>query len=574
MAKRPTELTYWVDEKPPALALVLLSLQHFALVAIFLVVSVTIARMAQLDAEAGSRLVSLTMIAGGVATILQCLGRGGLGSGFMVPATTTTILLPPAALALAKGGLPLLFGMSALAGLLVMALSRVIHRLRPLFPTEIAGFVVFMIGLTVMILAVRQLMGMGVAEGDYARYAAVGLPVLAVIVGLNVWGGRRLRLYCSLIGVVFGYALGMAEGWLAPLDLKHLEEAPLLALPQPGSFGLAFDLELLLPFLITALAMALNSVGAVTAAQKANDAEWKRPDMGNIGRGILADGLSNVVAGLLGGVGQAATSGAVGLSVATGATSRTIGLGVGILLVALSFSPKIATALLIMPPPVVGAALLSSGCFLVMNGIQVISSRMLDSRKIFVLGIALAFGLARLVDPHFFETLPHWIQPWVGSPLTVAVTLVILLNATLRIGTGTRSRVRLDIAHLSPEQLTEVVTAQGQLWAAEPETVFRVRFALQEAFDLLSQNDMVMAEAGGRRPLELQTRFDEFTFSVTLTYAGLPLTMERTRPTEDEILEDEDGMRRLASYMIGRVANRMTSSVRDGRCEVVLTFNA
>ncbi len=574
MAKRPIELTYWVDEKPPAMALVLLSLQHFALVAIFLVVSVTIARMAQLDTQAGSRLVSLTMIAGGVATILQCLGRGGIGSGFMVPSTTTTIMLPPAALALAKGGLPLLFGMSAFAGLLVVVLSRFIHRLRPLFPTEIAGFVVFMVGLTVMILAVRQLMGMGIADGEYVRYAAVGIPVLMVIVGLNVWGGKRLRLYCSLIGVVFGYGLGLAEGWLTPLDIEHLHDAPLLALPQPGSFGVSFDVELLLPFVITALAMALNSVGAVTAAQKANDSEWKRPDMANIGRGILADGLSNVVAGLLGGVGQAATSGAVGLSVATGATSRYIGLGVGALLIALSFSPKIATALLIMPPPVVGAALLSSGCFLVMNGIQVISSRMLDSRKIFVLGIALAFGLARLVDPHFFETLPHWLQPWVGSPLTVAVALVILLNATLRIGTGTRSKVRLDIAHLTPEQLTEVVTEQGQLWAAEPETIFRVRFALQEVFDLLGQNEMVLEEAGGRRPLELQTTFDEFTFLVVIRYSGLPLTMEKSRPTEDQILEDEDGMRRLASYMIGRVSNRMTSGMRNGKCEVALAFNA
>lgn len=573
MAKRPTELTYWVDEKPPALALLLLSLQHFALVSIFLVVSVTIARMAQLDADAGSRLVSLTMVAGGIATILQCLGRGGIGSGYMVPSTTTTILLPPAALALAKGGLPLLFGMSALAGLVAIGLSRVIHRLRPLFPTEIAGFVVFMIGLTVMILAVRQLLGMGGTDGIYTRYAALGLPVLAMIVGLNVWGGQRLRLYCSLIGVVFGYLLGIAEGWIAPDDRAVLAAAPLLALPVPGTFGLAFDAELILPFLITALAMTLNSVGAVTAAQKANDADWKRPDMANIGRGILADGTSNVIAALLGGVGQAATSGAVGLSAATGATSRYIGFGVGGLLVLLSFSPKIATALLIMPPPVIGAALMASGCFLVMNGIQVISSRLLDSRKIFVLGIALAFGLARLVDPHFFETLPHWMQPWVGSPLTVGVTLVILLNATLRLGTGKRSQVRLDIAHLGTEQLSDEITRQGQLWAAEAETVYRVRFALQEVFDLLVQNEMVMVEAGGSRYVDLRTNFDEFTFTVTIGYSGAPMSMESRRPTEDEILDDETGTR-LASYMIGRVANQVRSNLRNGRCEITLVFNA
>ncbi|AWK89945.1 uracil-xanthine permease family protein [Azospirillum thermophilum] len=574
MAKRPTELAYWVDERPPPLPLLLLSLQHFALVTIFLVVAVTIARMAHLDAEAGSRLVSLTMVAGGIATILQCLGRGGVGSGYMVPATTTTILLPPAAVALQQGGLPLLFGMSAFAGLVAMALSRVIHRLRPLFPTEIAGFVVFMIGLTVMILAVRQLLGMGGAQGEYAHYAALGLPVLAIIVGLNVWGGRTLRLYCSLIGVALGYGLGLAEGWISEADLRTLAAADPFEVPVPGGWGLAFDAELMLPFLITGLAMALNSVGAVTAAQKANDAEWKRPDMANIGRGIFADGLSNLLAALLGGVGQAATSGAVGLSAATGATSRYIGFGVGALLIALSFSPKVATALLIMPPPVIGAALMTSGCFLVMNGVQVISSRMLDSRKIFVLGIALAFGLARLVDPQFFNLLPRWMQPWVGSPLTVAVVLVVALNGVLRIGTAKRSRVRLDLSQLAPERLSEVLTEQGQIWAAEPETIYRVRFALQEVFELLIQHDMVLEEAGGSRYVDLQTRFDEFTFTVTVAYAGIPLTVTTARPTEDEILESEDGARRLASFLIGRVANQVRTGLRNGRCELTLAFTA
>lgn len=347
----------------------------------------------------------------------------------------------------------------------------------------------------------------------------------------------------------------------------------MLALPQPGRFGLAFDFDLILPFVITSLAITLSSVGAVTAAQKANDSEWKRPDMANIGRGILADGLSNIAAALIGGVGQAATSSAVGLSVATGATSRAIGFGIGGLLIVLAFSPKVATALLIMPPPVIGAALLSSGCFLVMNGIQVISSRLLDSRKIFGLGIAMSFGLARLVDPHFFETLPGWIQPWVGSALTVAVALVLILNAVLRIGTGARSHLKLDLATLSAEKLADIVEEQGKLWAVELQTAHRVRFALQESFDLLVGNGMVMEEAGGACPVELRTRFDEFTFSVTIVYRGLPLTVETKRPTPEEILDSDDGAQRLASFLIGRVANAVRCTVRDGRCEAQLIFN-
>lgn len=574
MAKRPAELTYWVNETPPPAVLLLLSLQHLALVAIFLVVAVTVARIGGLDAETGGQLVALTMVGGGVGAILQALGRGGVGSGYHVPTTTTTILLPSAGPALAHGGPALLFGMTLFAGLAVMALSKVIHRLRPLFPPEVAGFVVFMIGISVMVMAGHQLLGVEVAPERLTNHLWIGMPALALIVGVNVWGGRTLRLYSTLIGVGFGYAAAVVFGDFRPEQLTELQNAALVAPPDFFHFGLAFDPSLILPFLIAALAMSLNTMGAVTAAQKANDADWRRPDMTNIGRAIFADGLTNVAASAIGGCGQSSTSGAVGLSVATGATSRALGFGLGVLLITLAFSPKVATALLIMPPAVVGATLMFSGCFLVVNGVQVMASRLLDSRKVFVLGLSLAFGLTRLFDAQYFETLPAALQPWVSSPMALAVTMAVALNALFRIGIHRRSHFEIDGAALDPGKLADFMTEQGKLWGADAAIVYRAAFAAQEIVETLSANDMLKIAPDGRSPIDVATRFDEFSFSVTVGYDGDLLLPRDRRPTPEEIVESDDGARLLAAFMIGRAADKVRADDRKGRSEITLTFNS
>ncbi|HYD69619.1 solute carrier family 23 protein [Azospirillum sp.] len=572
MAKRPPELIYGLTDVPPLPVIVLLALQHMALIAIYLVVAVSVARMAGLDAEAGGRLVSLTMIAGGIGAVLQALGRFGIGSGTLVPTTTTTILLPAAEVALRHGGLPLFLGMSAFSGAVVVVLARLMPRLRPLFPPEIAGFVVFFVGLSVMVLADRQFLGFDVAVAQRPAYLAVSVLTLAVIVGISVWGWPRLRLFCTLIGIAAGYLLAIPFGQYEPARLAELASAPLFALPAVGSFGMAFDVALVPAFVISALAMALNSVGALTAAQRANDAEWQRPDVVNIGRGIVADGLTNVAAGVIGGVGQAATSGAVGLSLATGATCRVVGFGIGALLIGFSLSPALATALLVMPKPVIGAALLFSGCFLVVNGAQMMVSRLLDPRKVFMLGIALALGLARLSDPGYFQAVPDWIEPLVGSPMATAVTVAVLLNAVFRIGIHRRSRFTIDAARPEPARLWDFMTAQGQLWGAGPAVVYRACYAVQEVVETLAANGMVAG--GGALPAEVRTRFDEFRFTVSVTYYGELLEPSALRPTEHDILEHPEGAALLARFMIGRVADRIAAEARDGRCVVTMEFDA
>lgn len=580
--RQPSTLIYRRLDRPPPATLAMLAVQHAALISVFLVVAVTVARLAGLSAHDGRDFLALTMVAGGVGAILQSLGRFGIGSGYLVPPTTTTILLPAASAALALGGLPLMLGMTMYAGAVAALLARGVRRLRPVFTPEITGFVVLMVGLSVMVLAMRNFLGIGLPSQELQPTLAVAALSLAVMVALNVWGGARLRLYCTLIGITVGYAAAAVLGLLDGSDLDAFRAAPLLSFPVPPAAGLAFDPALLVPFTIAAVALALNAIGAITAAQRVEDPDWKRPDMAVLARGITADGVANLVAGLLGGFGQASTSGAVGLSQATGANSRVIGFAVGGLLILLAFVPKLAALLLAMPAAVIGAALTFSGSFLVTSAIQMIASRMLDSRKVFVLGISFALGIAGFVYPEHFRAAPRWLEPFVGSPLSIAVLTAVLLNLLFRIGIHSRSAMTLDSQRFDPRALAEFMAQQGALWGAPPDLAYRAEFMTVEAVETLIGSGMVRdAVQVGRHTgsvpvpgglITVSTRFDEFAFEVAIRYRGELLDPLPERPSAEAIVED-GGHLLLARYLVGRAANAVRAERQGDQSVLVLSLS-
>jgi xanthine permease XanP len=141
-----------------------------------------------------------------------------------------------------------------------------------------------------------------------------------------------------------------------------------------------------------------------------------------------------MISGLLGGVASDTSASNVGLSSATGATSRWIGVVAGGLFALLGFSPKLAAILSVMPPPVTGAVLIFVVCFMIMAGVQIILTSKPDTRMTFVIGISLAFGLSLDVAPELYTHVPGWLHPLFESSLTLATVLAVLLHQVFRIG--------------------------------------------------------------------------------------------------------------------------------------------
>src|SRR5262249_39678822 len=157
-----------------------------------------------------------------------------------------------------------------------------------------------------------------------------------------------------------------------PKDIEVLADLPLLAIPSFGHVGWTFSGAMVLPFVIGALAVTLKAVGLITVSQRVNDAGWVRPEMASLSRGVLADGLGNIFAGLLGSMGVNTNAAAIGLIAATGVASRVIGFAIGVMLIGLAFFPLATGILVVMPLAVMGASLLFAGCFILVNGVQTI----------------------------------------------------------------------------------------------------------------------------------------------------------------------------------------------------------
>ena len=193
--------------------------------------------------------------------------------------------------------------------------------------------------------------------------ALLGVACIMAMVALHVWGSAGVRTYIVLIVLAAGSVVAFALGMVATSGVRF-SAASLLRLPVQGSGWPTFAIDMMLPFAVAAIASSLRSIGDLTTAEKINDARWQRPDMRMIRNGLAANGLATIAAGSLGTVALGTTSGSVGASVATGVTSRVVGLATGALFLVFAFVPTISDLLMVIPRPVIGASLVFSSCFI------------------------------------------------------------------------------------------------------------------------------------------------------------------------------------------------------------------
>jgi NCS2 family nucleobase:cation symporter-2 len=146
--RKPANIVYGLEDTPPMLVTVMNGLQNVGVIAINLVYPLLVFRALNLSIDAVASLLSAGMLVLGVATFLQALRLGPVGSGFMCPATFSATYLAPSLLAARSGGLALVFGMTIFAGMLEAALAPFLNRLRAIFPPEVSGLVIFMIGIS------------------------------------------------------------------------------------------------------------------------------------------------------------------------------------------------------------------------------------------------------------------------------------------------------------------------------------------------------------------------------------------------------------------------------------------
>ena len=566
--KKPSSLLYGVIEKPPLWMTLLQGFQHACNSAILLIFPVMIIRTIGGTTEQAAFLVSMSMMAGGIGVMAQALNKGPVGSGYLCPQICGPAYLSASMLAAKTGGLSLLLGMTFIAGALEALCSRVVKRLRFLFPAEVTGFIVAMVGITVIRFAAMNFLGLD-SEDSTTKPSElfVAFLTLGLMVGLNIWSKGKLKMFCVLVGMAAGYLAAYMLGLMEESELSKVNNAPLLWFPIVKHPGWSFSLYLIIPFFIAMICSTLKSVGDLTTCQKINDAEWKRPDMENISKGVLAASVGSMAGGLLGGVGQSTSSSNIGLSIATSTTSRIIAYAMGPILIALAFFPKLSGMFAIMPKPVMGATLIFVVSFMFIAGFQIITSRMIDARKTFVVGISLIFGLSVDILPGAYEEIHPWISPIFSSSLSVAAIMALALNLIFRIGIAKKVKLQLMPEVDSSEKIFEFMERNGGAWAARKEVISKAMGAMNEFLEAVIEHKLT------KDPMDMDVSFDEFNLVVDIRYRGELIEFPQQSPDMAKILEEKAEQLKFSGFLMRKYADKITGNTKDGMTRIRLHFD-
>ncbi|WP_158215260.1 solute carrier family 23 protein [Candidimonas nitroreducens] len=562
--RRPADLVYALGEKPPAFTLFGLAVQHMVTALTCVVYVLAAAKIGGLSAASTQGLVTATTLGMALATFFQAWG-GRLGSGLMLVDIPSPLLIVIGGSIIGQFGIAGAAAMSLTKGLVSLAASVVVPRLRAILPPTVAGVVVCIGGLSLVAPALTHMTGLQSGAMDGADIL-IGTVTLLVIVALSIWGNRRLKLAALLAGLLAGVILAAVLGKLHGMAL--LSKSSVLALPQLHLPNLAVDPAALAAVALVSLMAQLDSLGSLVLMHKMNDADWRRPSMRLVSHGIRANGLGNLLASCLGSYPTGMSSANLALCHISRSTSRWIGLVTALLLAVSAFLPQVALGLTLIPTSVVGAIEVYAAAYLVVSGIELIASRALDSRGIFMIGLSFVAGLGVMVLPQLADQAPAALHFVARSGIITGGVMAIVLNAIFRLGTSQRAVLHIDEASHSERmrRIVEFVESSGARWSARRDVVRRAAQAMLEGAEALE------AAGEGRRLVQVQGSFDEFNLDFELLYQGPALLLEPSaEPSPAALLDmrEEDfhnvlgrALSGVSHMLLKRLADRVTSGTR------------
>ncbi len=573
--KRPRDLAYAALERPPLPTLVVLALQHVATALALIAYVLAAAHIGGLEPEAVRKLVSAAIIGMAISTALQSWG-GRNGSGTMLVHIPDPLIVALSGLVCAQYGVGGMVVVCLVNGLTSLGASFIVPHLRAVLPPSVAGVVVCVGGLSLIEPALTHTMGLADKQLA-ANDALLGGATLAVIMALSIWGSRTIKLFALLAGIFAGIALAAVLGKLeGGAVLLH---TPLFGVPSLVAPRFDLPVGLLLSVAMLAIMVQLDTFACVVLMQKMDDAGWRRADMRAVGGGIRANALGNLLSAGLGAYPNAVSSANLALCHISRSTSRWIGLAVAGLLLLLAFMPLVSRALTLIPTAVIGAVELYAAAYLIVSGIELIASRAMDARGIFMVGLAFVAGMGVMFIPDLSEMLPESIAFLAGNGIVMAGVTAIMLNLAFRLGSSQRRSESLhdvESARELSERVTEFVETSGAAWGARHDAIRRAAQAALEAVEALH------AAGQGRKAVEIRGRFDEFNLDIELLHEGPPLTLDTPeRPTADLLDADDDAfeaaleqaMTRVSHTLMQHLADRVHADHKHGRSRLRLHFD-
>jgi xanthine permease XanP len=560
---RPPGLAFGLDDHPPLPIAAGLALQHLAIQSIYFVLPALVASMMSRDPADATRFLCLSIFAAAFWQAFQIITRGPVGSGYPMPGTHTAATIGAYGLvSAAGGGFGAAGAMVMILGLIMIVLTFVLRRTRAILPNEVAGVVVMLIGVALMGLGVQRmgLLVTGDIAPDVVSLAVIFVSV-AVMAGVAL-SRTRLSPFAVLIGAIVGIIMAEALGRGQPNGEAILAARPWFAVPQP--WMPRFDQVTpgpLLAFALTIVALKATALGSLIVVQRGTDASWTLPDPRPLRRGLLANGLAVMLAGLIGAAAPGPATAAVGLSVATGTLARSIVWIGTAMLCLLAFLPKVVALFVLVPYPVQGAMLFYVSGFILAQGCQLVTARLLDTCRTLIVAFGLGAGLTVALAPHVFQ---RWV-PVLASPLSFGAVVAFLANlVTLPLVRRTET-LTLPVDDAAEKTLIEWFGDLGGRWAMKSQTVHVGDLALTEFLHILMNRETPSVTITAIRA--------EDRVELRLVWAGNALPKPNARPHYEDLLASDESMEAFAVWMATRQAQSFSQRAVAAGTEVTVMLD-
>ncbi|BES86937.1 xanthine permease [Pectobacterium araliae] len=440
-APQRSELIYRLEDRPPLPQTLFAASQH--LLAMFVAVitpALLICQALGLPAQDTQRIISMSLFASGLASILQIKTWGPVGSGLLSIQGTSFNFVTPlimGGLALKNGGADVPTMMAALFGTLMVAsfteiiLSRFLHLTRRIITPLVSGIVVMIIGLSLIQVGLTSIGGGYAAMGNSTFGAPKNLllagAVLLVIILLN----RQRNPYLRVASLVIAMAVGYLGAWLMGM-LPESTPAPhdtVIMVPTPLYYGLGFDWNLLVPLILVFMVTSLETIGDITATSDVSEQPVRGPlYMKRLKGGVLANGLNSCLSAVFNTFPNSCFGQNNGVIQLTGVASRYVGFVVSLMLIALGLFPAVSGFVQHIPEPVLGGATIVMFGTIAASGVRIVSREPLNRRAIMIIALSLAVGLGVSQQPLILQFAPDWIKTLLSSGIAAGGITAIVLN--------------------------------------------------------------------------------------------------------------------------------------------------
>lgn len=422
--EKQKKLLYDVDETPPIVPWIILSIQH-----VFAMFGATILVPILVNSTAGETVLTIpvALVTSGIGTLIYilCTKRRSpvyLGSSFA--------FIVPIAAAYLKGGIS-----GAMTGVMVVGLIYIIFSIiisfigknwiDKLLPPIIIGPMIMIIGLGLAPSAISQI---GLSTGTDIDWKCVLVALITFLTTaiVMVKGKGFLKVIPFLVGIVVGYISAICFGIVdfTPVMQATFFNVPAFVIPFVN-YPLNFSaLPTIAPIALVTMAEHIGDHTALSTITGKN--LLKDP---GLNRTLLGDGIATFIAGFLGGPANTTygeNTSVVGMTRV--ASIKVIGLA-AIFAICLGFLGKFTALVSTIPNAVLGGVSLLLYGFIAVNGLKILIRNQIDFEKaknVVVASTMLVLGLGGAAISIISGDISITI-----SGMSLAAVIGILLNLFL-----------------------------------------------------------------------------------------------------------------------------------------------